>query len=739
MDHSIEITVNEDENECRPRRVKSLYRHPQADSSNLASLIKINHPAEEDWIGTDNGFRKKLLRSFSFNEVNSNRRVSMQVNHLDSDSSKSPKSKPMTPNVLPTSRKLSLITNKNDKVMMDFGNAIRSGFTDVVKTMLEIHGVGLMNQLGIQFETQFRKIFGKTVVKLETVSKPDRIYMTPFHLAIISQQSNVVTVMLQFARKTIKTTLDIRTKVFFATNDPSDYHKEDKTMDGINAFHLAGRFHAHSLLVILTFLRDIKLLASMMDLFEATDPHMGKTPLHMAVKSPSHVHTAMFILAGVDINAKDKRGYTALHIAAKEGYKLVCETLLEYGADPNIYGKKPNYCKTPLHRARTKKVAKVLLKYGADPFARNFDNTCSLSKEESISVLDTFLMNNPDAASEIINYGIHTNGQELDSADLQIVYDFELFYQERTELVDESMALRKIADNAPFLLQNPLVEGYLSIKWQMWKKEVYFNVFMMALFLLFLSLLVVMDTRLEFCSDNAGLISLGCNKSDTSLDILDVLAITREKGWTFGKFTLMISYSLCWLLLLYLIIRELFEALYFKRFFHSCDNFLDSCVILTTMVYLILLLFEPLKVSAYFGPIAIFLGFWDITLMLGRLPIFGNPIFLLISILQILTKYFVFFVPILLAFALVFRAAMPTQFTNGIDDNSDEFTNMLYSLVKIIAMMVGEYDFRETFLPYIEDGVFYPVGSLVIGIFFIIFVIVIRIGNVQPNLLTFRV
>ena len=65
---------------------------------------------------------------------------------------------------------------------------------------------------------------------------------------------------------------------------------------------------------------------------------------------------------------------------------------------------------------------------------------------------------------------------------------------------------------------------------------------------------------------------------------------------------------------------------------------------------------------------------------------------------QILTKYFVFFVPILLAFALVFRAAMPTQFANGNDDNSDEFTNMLYSLVKIIAMMVGEYDFScETF------------------------------------------
>ena len=324
MDHNIEITVHEDEKSRQVKRAKSLYRHPQntlTDSSHLPSLIKINHPTKEDWIGTDNGLHKKLKRSFSFNEVKYDRQSSLQFDlESSSNSPQSPRPVPKTPNVLPTSRKLSMITNKNDMIMMHFGNAIRSGFTDVVKTMLEIHGVGLMNQLGIQFETQFRKIFGKTMVKLETVSKPDRIFMTPFHLAIISQQTNVVTVMLQFARKTIKTTLDMKTKVFFATNDPSDYHKEDKTMDGINAFHLAGRFHAHSLLVILTFLRDIKLLASMMDLFEATDPHMGKTPLHMAVKSPSHVHTAMFILAGVDINAKDKRGYTALHIAAKEGY-----------------------------------------------------------------------------------------------------------------------------------------------------------------------------------------------------------------------------------------------------------------------------------------------------------------------------------------------------------------------------------------------------------------------------------
>ena len=664
MDHSIEITVNDD-NENTPRRVKSLYRHPrinQTDSSNLPSLIKINHPTEEDWIGTDNGFRKKLMRSFSFNEVNSNRRTSLQVN-LDSspDPPKSPRSKPKTPNVLPTSRKLSLITDKNDKITMDFGNAIRSGFADMVKTMLEIHGVGLMNQLGIQFETQFRKIAttGKSETAAWFVSKPDRIYMTPFHLAIISQQTNVVSVMLQFARRTIKTTLDTKTKVFFATNDPSDYHKEDKTMDGINAFHLAGRFHAHSLLVILTFLRDAKLLDSMMDLFEATDPHMGKTPLHMAVKSPSHVHTAMFILAGVDINAKDKRGYTALHIAAKEGSKQVCETLLEYGADPNIYGKKPNYYKTPLHRARTKKVVKVLLKYGADPYVRSLSHS---SEEGSISVLDTLLMNNPDTASEILNFGIQTNGQALDSADLQVIYDFELFCSE--DLSDESMALRKIADNAPTLLQHPLVEGFLSIKWQMWRKYVYLNVFAMTVFLTSLSLLVVMDTRIIFCSDNKGTFPHDCNKTfheDQDSSFLE----TFQDSSGANSVGLMSSYCLTWFLLVCLMIREAFEALYFPRFFQTAENLLDLLVMLSTLTYLILMLLEPIDVFFYFGPIAVFLGFWDLTLLLGRLPIVGNPIFLLVSILKVLVKYLLLFFPILSAFAIVFRALMPSTAGEG--------------------------------------------------------------------------
>ena len=72
------------------------------------------------------------------------------------------------------------------------------------------------------------------------------------------------------------------------------------------------------------------------------------------------------------------------------------------------------------------------------------------------------------------------------------------------------------------------------------------------------------------------------------------------------------------------------------------------------------MLFEPIDVFFYFGPIAVFLGFWDLTLLLGRLPIVGNPIFLLVSILKVLAKYLLLFFPYLTAFAIVFRTLMPS-------------------------------------------------------------------------------
>ena len=139
------------------------------------------------------------------------------------------------------------------------------------------------------------------------------MFVTPFHLAIIAQQADIIECMLnyilEFSEKPVEDTKAIlakKTKVAFA-KEATLYFKDDKTMDGINAFHLAGRFHAQSLLVMMRFLRDNDLLEPVTPLLEDTDPHMGKTPLHMAMKCPSSLSATVFLLCGAEVDAVDKR------------------------------------------------------------------------------------------------------------------------------------------------------------------------------------------------------------------------------------------------------------------------------------------------------------------------------------------------------------------------------------------------------------------------------------------------
>ena len=693
MDHIIEILSAHDEPDLTNQSFRG--RGNTLDSRNLPNLMRINRRS----LSLEEGSKPMTKKSLTVKPRNSKS----------------------------TYRKLSLIRDKDeDNIVIDLSNAIRSGSADVVSSMLEIHGSSLINQLSIQFQTHFRKSF---VTKVETALKPDTLYMTPFHLAIISQQPSVVQVMLERS-KSIKIALGMKTKVIFATSDPLDYSKEDRTMDGINAFHLAGRFHAHSLALILRFLRDIKMLDETKDLLEAKDPHMGLTPLHMAVKSPSHVHAALFILAETNLEARDNRGYTPLHLAAKDGNEQICKILLEAGADPNAYGTRPDYFKAPLHRARAKKVVKLLLKYGSDPFAR------VVSKKGTSTVLNTLLMNNPEAANEILNDAIETNGQELDSSDLQIIYNFELLHCVINDEIDELTTLRKIASVSPVLLQNPLVEGFLNLKWQMWKHRVYWNVTLMALFLLTLTGLLTINTKLSFCHENP-MTPGSCTNllmNETTLQhIMDSISNHDKLNYDFIGF--LICYAFTSIYATYLTFGEVLTAILSPISFATWENLPRVTFITLTMVYLVLLLLEPITVTEYFGILAIVNGCWNFVIMLGKIPSFGNPIFLLISILELLAKYFLLFLPILVSFAVVFRALMPISHdeTDVLAEKSSEFVNILYALLKVTAMMVGELDFRETFLPHLQDSVYGQSGKAFISIFFFLFVAIMSI--VMVNLL----
>ena len=136
--------------------------------------------------------------------------------------------------------------------------------------------------------------------------------VTPFHLAIIAQQPEIVHLIMksviQFSNTPVESIMKLlqkKTKIFFAKDQsPEIYFKDDRSLDGNNSFHLAARFHGKSLLTIVKFLRNEDLLDSVMDLLDVSDPHMGKKPLHMAARSPSSLPLSILLLCGVSVEAK---------------------------------------------------------------------------------------------------------------------------------------------------------------------------------------------------------------------------------------------------------------------------------------------------------------------------------------------------------------------------------------------------------------------------------------------------
>ena len=132
--------------------------------------------------------------------------------------------------------------------------------------------------------------------------------------------------------------------------------------------------------------------------------------------------------------------------------------------------------------------------------------------------MDTFLFRYPQAIEEVFNFGIVTNDQELDSVDLQIIFDFEFFFKEgcknyphdaydnldfvensykELDSIDEMAAHAKIVDsNRQYLLKHPLAEAYLHLKWQLVQKYFYFNMFLYACFVITLTAFAILQTEM---------------------------------------------------------------------------------------------------------------------------------------------------------------------------------------------------------------------------------------------------
>ena len=223
------------------------------------------------------------------------------------------------------------------------------------------------------------------------------------------------------------------------------------------------------------------------------------------------------------IDVRNDRGFTPLHIASRASLEDNVLLLLEYGADPNARGQ---YETTPLHRAIKAEIVQILLQHGADD--------CLTMKKEGQkpkTALDVLLDKNPPAAKTILDDKIDTNGQDLTSPHLLVVFDLEVIHKsEQSEDLHEMTLHDKLTQNdEQNLLEHPLSEAFLVLKSQLLRRYNITNIVMYFLYAGFLSALGRTSTKVRIecaCLHNASSSEIvGMNINDC------IEKIDQNEGW----------------------------------------------------------------------------------------------------------------------------------------------------------------------------------------------------------------
>ena len=190
-----------------------------------------------------------------------------------------------------------MVSKEDDDELQEFIDFVRGGVCDEVKLQLEDKGLEILNT------TFFHDLELDSIVELEEADESENdveipmIALSPLQVAIVSRQAEIIKVLLGFVTKieeaeeciqALEQLLGRKVTIIF-TAESSTYDKDDRSLDGMNAFHLAAKYYPDALEIIFDILRqDNATYTKILDLLQATDNHLQQTPLHVALRNSSH-------------------------------------------------------------------------------------------------------------------------------------------------------------------------------------------------------------------------------------------------------------------------------------------------------------------------------------------------------------------------------------------------------------------------------------------------------------------
>ncbi|XP_063220667.1 transient receptor potential channel pyrexia-like [Bacillus rossius redtenbacheri] len=452
------------------------------------------------------------------------------------------------------------------------------------------------------------------------------------------------------------------------------------------------------------------------------------TALHLAAEDESAECARLLLDAGADVDAPNSRLQTPLHLAALAQAGETLDLLLRRGADPSaldVDGRTPLHgaivktCRScecvralleagaavnqadsfgysPLHIAALNELSAcvwLLLRHGADMTARTHGG---------VSALTFIVRRTPAVLPRILSQldaAVKLHEHEIGDVDCELKLDLRVLVPS-VERGESGLLLAFIEVGQRHILQHPLCETFLFLKWRRIRKFFLFSLVFHSVFALLFSIYIWL-MYLNNCSEDVGN-SSGC-QIPKYLDVIGYIVIAFNMLFL-GKEVFQIAHS-------------------WTSYINHWENWLQ---------WLIIACVFPCVVHVHRGgsvkqdvqdwqhhvaAVAIFFTWVELMMIVGRFPMFGLYVQMFTIVAINFAKFLLTYTCLFLAFSLSFGVLF---------SNYPAFQNLGWCLIKTLVMMSGELEFEDIFYNNVEQyPVQYPFTSHVLFAAFVILVTVI--------------